>query len=318
MGRSAFQPILDSAERAMSAENYASAESLLREAARQQTKSLGPTHPALASTYNNLGIVCEKANKLDDAGHFYQQAFVIASASLDSEDPLVVTSRQHFTDFCRIHGMVDAPAASTIDAATTVWENLLAIAADPASVSHRRAIAIGAVMGVVIMGAVGIWLTHALLRAPVSPPSVSSQAGNPPQPLTTSTSARPQVKSPKKALTKASVTTGADEDLRVVEASLCQTLSTTAGRWECMSASDPRAAGSLYFYTRIASPTSVRIHHRWYRDGRLRRTVDLAVQANPSSGYRTYSRQRIDAGQWRVEAVAPDGKVLHQEQIAIP
>jgi hypothetical protein len=74
----------------------------------------------------------------------------------------------------------------------------------------------------------------------------------------------------------------------------------------------------VYFYTRIASPTSVRIHHRWYRDGRLRRNVDLAVQANPSSGYRTYSRQRIDAGQWRVEAVAPDGKVLHQEQIAIP
>ncbi len=316
MDRSAFQPILDSAERAISAEDYASAESLLREVARLQTKRLGPTHPALASTYNNLGIVCEKAKRLDDAGHFYQQAFVIASDALDSEDPLVVTSRQNFTDFCRMHGMVDAPA--TPSDAATLWTDLLAIAADPASVAHRRAIAIGAVIGVGMLCAVGIWLTHAPSRAHVSPPSVSSPAGQPPQPLATNTAAKPQVKSPKKVLATTSVTTGAGEDLRVVEASLCQTLSTTTVRWECMSASDPRAAGSLYFYTRIASPTSVRIHHRWYRDGRLRRNVDLAVQANPSSGYRTYSRQRIDAGQWRVEAVAPDGKVLHQEQIAIP
>src|SRR5215510_7305557 len=159
MDRSAFQPILDSAERAISAEDYASAESLLREVARLQTKRLGPTHPALASTYNNLGIVCERVNKLDDAGHFYQQAFVIASDSLDSEDPLVVTSRQNFTDFCRLHGMVDAPATPTIDVATTVWKNLLSIAADPASVAHRRAIAIGAVIGVVMLGAAGIWMT---------------------------------------------------------------------------------------------------------------------------------------------------------------
>src|SRR5215510_11615287 len=156
MDRSAFQPILDSAERAISAEDYASAESLLREVARLQTKRLGPTHPALASTYNNLGIVCEKVNKLDDAGHFYQQAFVIASDSLDSEDPLVVTSRQNFTDFCRLHGMVDAPATAS-EAATTRWKELLAIAADPTSVAQRRAIAIGAVMGVVILGAAGIW-----------------------------------------------------------------------------------------------------------------------------------------------------------------
>src|SRR5262250_439877 len=100
-----FQPILDSAAQAASAGDYESAESLLREVARLQAASLGPRHPDLASTFNNLGIVCEKTNKLVDAGNFYEQALSIASATLDADDPLVVTSRNNFNEFRRAHGM---------------------------------------------------------------------------------------------------------------------------------------------------------------------------------------------------------------------
>jgi hypothetical protein len=59
------------------------------------------------------------------------------------------------------------------------------------------------------------------------------------------------------------------------------------------------------------------VHHRWYRNGRLRQDVDLAIQANPSAGYRTYSRQRLDSGDWRVEAVTAEGVVLHEARVAI-
>jgi hypothetical protein len=104
---------------------------------------------------------------------------------------------------------------------------------------------------------------------------------------------------------------------RVVEASLCESLSTTGGQWQCTAASDSVAAGSLYFYTRIAAATSIRVHHRWYRGDRLRQDVNLTIQANPSAGYRTYSRQRLDAGEWRVEAVTAEGVLLHEARVVI-
>jgi hypothetical protein len=73
----------------------------------------------------------------------------------------------------------------------------------------------------------------------------------------------------------------------------------------------------LYFYTRIVSPTNGRIHHRWYQNGVLRRDVGLDLQANPSAGYRTYSRHRVDPGEWRVAVVDADGAVLREERVAV-
>ena len=344
MDGSAFQPMLESAEQAASSGDYQSAESLLREVARLQAASLGPHHPDLASTFNNLGVVCEKANKLADAGQFYHQALTIASASLDAEDPLVVTSRNNFNDFRRAHGGVDVTPSQSTEIATAVREHASETTAVPTSAEvfttaptspgvPRAALAAGAVMAVVMLGALGIWLTRTssrpetgqeTLSAPgrnevsVAPsPSVSSAANNPSQLAETNNPAEPHIQSTEDALTKTVVPTPTGEDLRVVEASLCQSLSITGGRWDCEPASDPAAGGSLYFYTRISSPTSARIHHRWYRNDRLRQDVNLAVQANPSAGYRTFSRQRVDAGEWRVEVVAGDGATLREERIAI-
>src|SRR4029453_19434932 len=103
MEASTVQQVLDSAARAASSDDYASAEWLLREAAPLQESSLGPQHPDLASTFNNLAVVCEKQNRLAEAGEFYHRAFSIASASLDAEHPLGLTARGNLDEFPRFH-----------------------------------------------------------------------------------------------------------------------------------------------------------------------------------------------------------------------
>ena len=74
--------LLDRAERAATAGDLASAEELLRGAARIQEETLGPLHPDLANTFNNLAIVAEKTGNPGDAETFYRRAAAIASASL--------------------------------------------------------------------------------------------------------------------------------------------------------------------------------------------------------------------------------------------
>ena len=92
--------VIDAAEQAAAAGDYASAEQLLREAALLQEASLGPLHPDLANTLNNLGVVCEIAEKPVDAEHFFRRAYAIATAALEPDHPFVATSRKNLEDFC--------------------------------------------------------------------------------------------------------------------------------------------------------------------------------------------------------------------------
>ena len=321
MEASTVQQILDSAARAASSEDYASAESLLREAARLQESTLGPAHPDLASTFNNLAVVCEKQNKLADAGAFYHRAFSIASASLDADHPLVLTSRENLDEFHRVHGKREEPST---ESAFTVVESAIDADIPTESPNSRRrlAVVIGAVAGIVLMGALVMWLTGARSESSTAEEKpVASDAAAPLRPSAAENPVHEQVPPPSETRTRTIAPTPTDEPEptgpRVVEASLCQSLSTTGSQWQCVPASDAAEAGSLYFYTRIAAAESVRVHHRWYRNGRLRQDVDLAIQANPVAGYRTYSRQRLDSGDWRVEAVTAEGVVLHEARVAI-
>jgi len=62
------------------------------------------------------------------------------------------------------------------------------------------------------------------------------------------------------------------------------------------------------------------VEHRWYQDGTLRRTVNLRIAANPSEGYRTYSRNTVTAerrGEWRVELRDAEGALLHEERLVV-
>jgi DUF2914 family protein len=106
-------------------------------------------------------------------------------------------------------------------------------------------------------------------------------------------------------------------DARILDASLCQTLATSGGRWECTPPPSLAAGDVLYFYTRIASTTSIHIHHRWYRNGALRQDIGLLIQPNPSAGYRTYSQRRLEAGDWRISVVDPDGEVLREASVEV-
>src|SRR5262245_33946212 len=159
MNRPEVQPILDSAERAALSGDYAQAESLLREVVRLQAESLGPKHPDLASTFNNLGVVCERTNKLMDAGRFYREALSIASGSLQSEDPLVVTSRNNFNEFHRGLGLVETKPDHDRDIMSTI---------PTSSGLPRQAIVAGIAMGVALLGAVAIWLTRTPAEQPTT------------------------------------------------------------------------------------------------------------------------------------------------------
>ncbi len=322
------QPILDSAERAALSGDYAQAESLLREVVRLQAESLGPKHPDLASTFNNLGVVCERTNKLMDAGRFYREALSIASASLTSEDPLVVTSRNNFDEFHRGLGLVETEPAHGRGILTTI---------PTSSELPRQAIVAGIAMAIALVGAVAIWFT----RAPAAQPTAEktriveerlSEFGDPLVPATPSAPAQDSDPSPppstetivvrpapaaKAAPATLTISAPQNVDAQVLEASLCQTLSTSGGRWECTPTSGLAAGDLLYFYTRIASSTSVRIHHRWYRNGTLRQDVGLVVHSNPSAGYRTYSQRRLETGDWRIAVVGADGEVLREESVEV-
>src|SRR5262245_28416662 len=96
--------IIENAEQAAAAGNYSSAEKLLREAAVLQEQTLGPHHPELAHTLNNLGVVCEMADNPIDAEHYFRRAHTIATATLAPDHPFVVTSRKNLHDFCASRG----------------------------------------------------------------------------------------------------------------------------------------------------------------------------------------------------------------------
>ena len=105
------QAIIQAAEKAAAAGSFSSAEKLLREAARLQAPTLGPRHPDLATTLNNLGIVCEMTRKYDDAEQYFRRAVSIARTSLPPEHPFVATSQNNLRDFCEARGKAVEPPA---------------------------------------------------------------------------------------------------------------------------------------------------------------------------------------------------------------
>src|SRR5262245_16534212 len=143
--------MLDRAERAATAGDLASADELLRGVARIQEEELGPLHPNLANTLNNLAVVAEKAGRPDDAETFYRRSAAIAAASLPADHPMVVESRQNLEGFCRERGLpIDAPVVITATRDTD--REATKVAPTPVRASRSLApVAIGAVVLVVAM-----------------------------------------------------------------------------------------------------------------------------------------------------------------------
>lgn len=324
------QSVIDAAEQAAAAGDFASAEELLRDAARLQETDFGPLHPDLANTLNNLGILCEFTNKPADAELCYRKAHAIATTVLAPDHPFAATSRKNLKDFCEAHGLpVEFPAALPVDAVEQ--EPQIVGSVEPQVVSssephvgtlHAESrwlalrglssrlpmipLGLCGIMLMVLM-AIGLWLRSngGADSSPVAltPPPLASPAPTPDpvEPI----AARP-----------ASVA-----GLTLATATLCRSLSTSGPNgWRCDPASRQVDSGALFFYTRLKSADDTSVQHRWYRGDRLYQVVDLRVRSNQADGYRTYSRYNMNsqsAGTWRVELRSQDGILLHEEQFVV-
>ncbi|MEZ5289992.1 MAG: DUF2914 domain-containing protein [Vicinamibacterales bacterium] len=419
-----YQTWLEDAEQAAAAGDLARAEALLREAARAQEDHLGPVHADLASTFNNLGIVCEQNGHLEDAEAFYRRALAIATAVAGPADPIVETAARNLRDFCEANGRpvedwpgmnvaaadapepppdappraaphqsaagpappeahgvnrpataAPAPAAGAAPPRAEPWRPPASPAPPavkappppapgagtaPTAATHApRApsrppvlFMVGVAAAALIATAVvaGLWQPWAddepaardtaaasgpeaagpaaessprvappPAAEPEPPPAAATATAAPsgspppldaPAPVSPTPTPPPTAPAPRpSAAPRASA--AAPSDVRVVTASVCASLSPAAG-WRCAPLEDATDGDSASYFTRIASPRPVQVQHLWFEDGRLVHTARLSIGANPTEGYRTYSRQRLRAGRWRVELRTAEGALLHE------
>jgi tetratricopeptide repeat protein/DUF2914 family protein len=313
--------VLQAAELAAEARNYAAAENLLREAARLQEASLGPRHPDLANTLNNLGIVCELTDKPDEAEQYFRRAVSIARTSLAPDHPFVATSQKNLRDFCEARGKkVEMPApvpeirkpaqelakpaqevTSTIDPKPQEAQELPA-----KTLFYRVAVgALGPIAMLMVVLAAGLprlgppERVAPLPPAAVDPPKTVVQ---PPEPARVEAIATPEE-------------TIAKTPPVVLIANLCAELDD----WLCDPADRPVPPGPLFFYTQIRSASVTTVQHRWYQGESLQHSVTLRVEAN-RAGYRTFSRSLMtsdSAGSWRVELRSENGTLLHVERFTV-
>jgi hypothetical protein len=331
MGRTEPQDarsIIENAEQAATVGDYASAEHLLREAAAVQEQTLGPNHADLANTFNNLGIVCEITDNPIDAEHYFRRAHTIATAALPPTHPFVATSRKNLHDFCAARGRpVELPPSSP---AVAAWLDAPAPEEAPrrsssppaktqeetplARRSSLRPLAVGGLSGVglliVILSIARPWgspveeTTSQPATAPAPAPAPRAEVAQPARNEADTIAVTPRP--PAEPALTATVAT----------AQLC----TALRAWRCEAADGQVPPGPMFFYTQVKSATPTTIEHRWYQGDRLRRTVQLRLEANPGVGYRTYSRTTItneSAGDWRVELLSRDGTVLYEQRFTV-
>jgi hypothetical protein len=338
--------LIENAEQAAAAGNYASAENLLREAAALQEQTLGPHHPDLANTLNNLGVVCEMTDNPIDAEHYFRRAYTIAKSTLGPDHPFVATSRQNLHDFCAARGRpaelppsppqvaawLEAPAPR---AAPPRDSSPSAEKQDATPIPGKRSLpplALAALSGIALLIVIVMvaqpWADRAGETKSPSPTAMASVSDTPlPAPTTPPSepiaprelTAKPGQPSPSEAhaaIARPATPTRSAAMPTVVAAQLCTGLKA----WQCDAAGGQVAPGPMFFYTQVKSATATTIEHRWYQGERLRQAVQLRIQANPGAGYRTYSRHTISgerAGDWRVELRSADGTVLQEERFTV-
>ena len=336
-------PIIEAAQQAAAAGDYPEAERLLRKAAAIQEVSLGSLHPDLASTLNNLALVCERTNKFDEAERGYRRAHAIAVASLSPGHPFIATSLKNLVDFCAAHKIpIWKPPAVRSDDDTSSPEPEPEAQPEPTLPVYRpgrtwpsRTVAL-ATLGVAVVVVVA-FVVQGRGTTDTSDPlpqaqNMSSASDSPatsattpaltrkPQPTVTlerradPTSAPVERPKPREtSVTSASVS--------VLNAQLCSALEKRGSPdWQCASVNGDPQPGTYIFYTRLLTTADTTVEHRWYRGERVHQVRRLRVAASPGSGYRTFSSNTISpdrAGDWKVELRAADGTLLREEHIVI-
>jgi hypothetical protein len=339
--------IIENAEQAAAAGSYSLAEKLLREAAALQEQTLGPHHPDLANTLNNLGVVCEMADNPIDAEHYFRRAYTVATATLPPDHPFVATSRKNLHDFCAARGRPAELPPSPPEVAAWLEGSATArtaLSREPSLSANKQGVtptsrkrplpplALGALSAVaaliVLLMMARPWgnrdeeaKSSPTIPIPPARETAAPRLTPPPaepiprqQPTTKPTKpTRSEVDAASASPTKSLQSTAMPT---VVTAQLC----TALRAWQCETADGHVQPGPLFFYTQVKSATATTIEHRWYQGDRLRQVIQLRIQANPGVGYRTYSRNTISSertGDWRVEMRSADGTVLHEERFKV-
>jgi Protein of unknown function (DUF2914)/Tetratricopeptide repeat len=326
--------IVEAAERAAASGDYVSAEQLLREAARLQEAGLGPMHPDLANTLNNLGVVCEITKKPDDAELCYRRAYAIAAAVLDPDHPFVATSHKNLLDFCEAQGRPvesrNPPQAAAAEPARPPSPaSSVAPERPPDRESRRPAATRPLVIGALGVGALVVAMLFAIRpwrpsEGPLPRSSAPAPEAVPVAPISVPTGSPANTATAQSRAVETPITPIPGMPT-VAVAQLCTELSTggsasAPGAWRCHPPSFPVGPGRLFFYTRVKSPRDITVQHRWLRGDDLRQAVELRIRPNPTDGYRTYSRQTVDnrgVGDWRVELRTQDGILLHEERFVV-
>lgn len=339
--------VIAAAERAAGDGDYALAERHLREAAALQEARFGPVHPDLANTLNNLGVACEQAGKLDEAEESYRRAYAIALVAFPPDHPFVVRSTENLRDFCAARDrpfdppapvapetpLTDAqsvvPEAPPVDAPPVARPPVapVEVAVAPASFEYavrersapRPSRWLLPALAIVGVAAIAIWWTAGRstspsasanpvpVQQPQTPPTASSADPEPAAgPIEPAAPAPPPV-----------APAAGGSSLTIARADVCRNFSTSGTEWRCDVVAEATSPGVVVFLTRMRSPQSATVVHRWYRNDALVQRVELRIGPNPGAGYRTYSRNTVNAGDWRVELVDASGAILHQQRFVV-
>jgi hypothetical protein len=341
--------LLERAEQAAMSGNFVSADELLKEAVRIQEQELGPGHPDLANTLTNRAIVAEKTGRVAEAETLYRRAATIATAALPLNNPMVVETRQNLEDFCRAHGIpVHVPAA--VPPSEESGHKVAAVAPEvppeppspsepprppepprlPAPIANRPSPSLAWLAAAVVLLAVVLlaWRPWSSRETPAEPnaPELKTQqpAESAPQtttaPLKSSATERKEpaktaVRDRERPLTPAKPPAPPSVTLAIVD--VCRNFSTSGSNWRCEPAGSSVKPGPMVLYTRVKSPRDTAIVHRWYHGTTLRQSVKLGIRGNATEGYRTYSRQTVNDGDWRVEVRSAEGALLHEQRFVV-
>jgi hypothetical protein len=316
--------LLDQAESAKAAGDFASADRLLRSAARIQEEELGPLHPDLANTLNNLAVIAEMTGRSGEAERLYRRGAAIAAAALPSDHPMVVASRQNLEDFCRARGLsIEGPAAviTPITPTPDIRREVNA-AVLPSQARASRPVAWIAAGAVVLVATALLvlrpWSSHDA-SGPAPTPAVTQPAKAMP-PRVVAPPAKPapvEHPGPPTAAPRRDSRTTASDKPDVITAQVCRTFSASGSTWRCDPVGHSAAPGSMVLYTRIKSARETAVLHRWYHGDTLRQSVMLKIEANATEGYRTYSRLTVDEGDWRLEVRSADGQLLREQRFTV-
>jgi len=340
-GQSDFMPearelrvVVEAADQAAADGDYVAAELKLRELAALQEAQLGPQHPDLASTLNNLGIVYERVDSPAEAELCYRRAYAIATTALEPNHPFVATSRKNLEEFCHARGRPFD--RSVVADARPVPRKPLPRRWRPILVSAATAL----VVAMLVVAVFWFRSSNPGRSSSTSPaqgqglpsPSVSRESqsgprdfvfpGNKAEPRNSDSSASDDTVATR---ADAGSTVGARVPVAtapgpvvIAEAHLCRRL--TISNWRCDEVSSPLEPGLLFFYTRVKAVNNTTVEHRWYRADHLSQSVELPIKASPESGYRTYTRRTVtaaNAGNWRVEVRGKDGSLLYEERFLV-